>query len=108
MNFTEIELSTFVASCRTIDGALELARFMERKFPLDSAIPIAEQIHKFNVVVDISGKVEVHSAFSVGDLGREEFRKYVSEFRNLKLSSFPAKKPIVRISAVPVSAILVA
>ncbi len=84
-------MDTFVASCRTTEGALELARFMERMFPLDprSALPETEQLHKFNVVVSVDNKIEVHSTLLVNDLGREDFKKFVREFTSLKM-----RKPV--------------
>lgn len=89
------EMDTFVASCRSVDGALELARFMESKLPLDpsSVLPECEQLHKFNVVVSAVGKIEVHSTVPVNDLGRQEFKKLVVEFTTLKM-----RKPVQRAS----------
>ncbi len=73
------EMDTFVASCRTVEGALDLARFMESRFPLDpkSVLPERERLHKFLVAVSPDGKIEVHSAVPVNDLGREQFRERV-------------------------------
>lgn len=92
------EMDTFVASCRTVEGALAFARFMERKFPLDhkSALPAAEQLHKFNVVVSAEGKIEVHSTVPVNQIGREDFKRFVTEFTTLKL-----RKPTQRAGASP-------
>jgi hypothetical protein len=79
-------MDTFVRSCRTPEGALELARFMECKFPLDrkSVLSEGEQLHKFVVAVPQDGRFEVHSTVPVNDLGREDFRKYVLEFLEMK------------------------
>ncbi len=81
------EMDTFVESGRTVEGALELARFMEKKFPLDhnSLFSENEQLHKFVVAVSADGKIEVHSTVSVNDLGREDFKKCVVEFTTLKM-----------------------
>ncbi len=85
------EMDTFVAPCRTVEGALDFARFMESKFPLDpkSVLSEREQLHKFLVAVSRDGKIEVHSAVPVNDLGREEFKKHVVEFTTLKM-----RKPV--------------
>ncbi len=85
------EMDTFVAPRRTVEGALDLARFMESRFPLDpkSVLPEREQLHKFLVVVGPDGKIEVRSVVPVNDLGREEFRKHVVEFTTLTM-----RKPI--------------
>jgi hypothetical protein len=88
MQFYDVD--TFVATCRTTNGALELARFLERKFPLDSRIT-GDQIHKFNVTVELDGKVEVHSAVAVNELGREDFKKYVADFLQIKMQRKPVQ-----------------
>jgi len=82
------KMDTLVASCRTVQGALDLARFMESRFPFDSSIH-SEQLHKFNVVMDVDGKIAVHSTVAVNDLGREDFKKFVVDFTTLKL-----RKPV--------------
>jgi hypothetical protein len=84
-------MDTFVASCKTTEGALELARFMERMFPLDpkSVLSEAEQLHKFNVVVGADNAIEVHSTVPVNDLGRQDFKKFVVEFTTLMM-----RKPV--------------
>ena len=96
-------MDTFVKSCRTPEEALELARFMEAKFPLDrnSVLSESEQLHKFVVAVTQVGNFEVHSIVPVNNLGREEFKKYVSEFLEMKCASMSAKKPIARVTTVP-------
>jgi hypothetical protein len=78
------EMDTFVATCRSAKGAVELARFMEGRFPFDSSIR-GEQIHKFIVVVDVNGTVEVHSTVAVNALGRADFHKIVAEFSSRSL-----------------------
>lgn len=83
------EMSTFVASCRTLDGALELARFMEKKFPLDEKIH-GSQLHRFVAVVQTDGRVTVHSVVPVNELGKEYFKKCVAEFLEIK----QVRKPI--------------
>jgi len=82
-------MDTFVKSCRTPEEALELARFMEAKFPLDrnSVLSESEQLHKFVVAVTQVGNFEVHSI--------------VSEFLEMKCASMSAKKPIARVTTVP-------
>jgi hypothetical protein len=82
------DMSTFVASCRTAEGALELARFMERKYPTDDTVK-GDQVHQFVVMVSQDGKMEVHSTVAVNDLGRDDFKKFVLEFTTLKM-----RKPI--------------
>jgi len=96
-------MDTFVRSCRTPEGALELARFMEAKFPLDrkSVLSENEQLHKFVIAIPHDGKFEVHSTVPVNDLGREDFKKYVLEFLEMKSATAPEKKPVVRVTAVP-------
>lgn len=83
------EMSTFVASCRTLDGALELARFMETRFPMDARIH-GTQIHQFVAVVQTDGRVTVHSVVPVNEIGKEDFKKCVAEFLEIK----QVRKPI--------------
>ena len=85
------QMDTFVAKTRTVEGALELASFLERKFPLDtkSVLSDDEQLHKFIVAVSLEGTIEVHSTVPVNDIGREDFKKYVVEFTTLKM-----RKPV--------------
>lgn len=80
-------MDTFVASCHTVEAALEFARFMEQKFPLDhrSVLPESEQLHKFNVVVMADGKIEIHSTVPVNEIGRADFKRFVVEFTTLKM-----------------------
>ena len=80
-------MDTFVASCKTTEGALKLARFMEHMFPLDpkSALSETEQLHKFNVVVSVNNTIEVHSTVPVNDLGRQDFKRFVVEFTTLMM-----------------------
>ena len=103
MKLSIIELSTFVATCRTVKGALELARFMECKSSDVARTLLDNQIYKFNVVVDSEGKIEVHSVIAVNDLGLEDFKQHVTEFLEMKGISIPAKKPIARVTTVPAS-----
>lgn len=77
-------MSTFVASCRSEAAAMELARFLERKFPFNPRIR-SDQLHQFIVVFDVDGAIQVHSAVAVNDLGREDFAKFVAEFKALKM-----------------------
>jgi hypothetical protein len=81
-------MDTFVASCRSVEFAMDLARFLERKFSFNPRIR-GEQIHKFNVVVDVADKIQVHSTVAVNDIGREDFKKFVAEFTALK-----TRKPV--------------
>jgi hypothetical protein len=71
-------MDTLVGSCRTVEGAMDLAKFLESKFPLEPRI-MGAQLHKFVVVVNIAGKIQVHSAVEVNDIGREDFKKFVAE-----------------------------
>jgi hypothetical protein len=98
---TIYEMDTFVAKCRTVEGALELAAFMERKFPLDSSSVLSEdeQLHKFIVAVSVEGHIEVHSTIPVNDLGREDFKKFVVEFTTLKM-----RKPVQRAGSLDTAA----
>jgi hypothetical protein len=57
---------------------------MEGKFPLDPKI-LSDQVHKFVVVEDVSGKIQVHSTVAVNDIGREDFKQFVSEFTVLQM-----------------------
>lgn len=95
---TFYEMDTFVATCRTTNGALELAQFLECKFPFYRRFK-GDQLHKFVVTVELDGKIEVHSTVPVNDLGREDFKKYITEF--LEKKGVPAKKPVERASAIP-------
>ena len=101
MKLTVVELSTFVAGCRTVEGGLELARFMEGKCADAESLPLTKHPQKFNVVVDFDGKIEIHSVLAVNDLGREDFKKYVLDFMDMKRASMPAKKPLTRVTTVP-------
>jgi hypothetical protein len=75
---------------------VEFARFMERKFPLDSksVLPEHEQLHKFVVTPDCGGKFQVHSTVPVNDIGKVDFQTCVAEFRSVKL-----RKPVQRASS---------
>jgi hypothetical protein len=45
---------------------------------------MGRQINEFLVVENVAGKIQVHSAVEVNDLGREDFKKYVEEFTSLQ------------------------
>jgi hypothetical protein len=67
-----------VASCRSLDGALLLSRFMQERFANNR---ICVKPMTFRTVIETDGKVSVHSSYPVNEIGRAVFRQAIVEFK---------------------------
>lgn len=66
-----------VASCKSIDGALKLADFMQKRFTNN---PKYVESIKFRAVIETDGKINVHSCYPVNEIGRKEFKIAIADF----------------------------
>ncbi len=67
-----------VASCKTLDGAQRLVKFLTDKFTDNPAIL---QRIVFRSIIETSGKVSVHSSIPVNETGRQMFKSALIEFK---------------------------
>lgn len=69
---------SFVASCKTIEGASKLVRFMQERFITGRStyrVP-----YKFLTVIETNEKISVHCNYCFDDRVRQEFKAAIAEF----------------------------
>ena len=89
---TLYDMTTFVCNCKTSQGALELAQYLERRFPgipYQNAKPL-----RFNVILTTEGKVSVHSELPFNELGKADIKQAVADFVAAKTKSLPQRRPV--------------
>ncbi len=67
-----------VASCKTLDGALQLCRFLKEWFAND---PQYGGSITFRAIIETSGKINVHASYPVNEEGLALFQQAIAEFK---------------------------
>lgn len=89
------DMTTFVCNCKTVQGAMELAKYLERRFP---AIPYQNaKALRFNVVLTTEGKSAVYCEQPFNEMGKADIKAAVMDFVAIKQgkSQHPPSRPSV-------------
>jgi hypothetical protein len=70
--------ASLVASCKTLDGALQLCRFM-KQWVTKSAL--CGPALTFRAMIETDGKVSVHSSSPVDEAVMSVFKQAIAEFK---------------------------
>ena len=69
---------SFVASCKSIEGAAKLVRFMQERFITGRSIYRVS--YKFHTVIETNEKISVHCNYCFDERVRQEFKGAIAEF----------------------------
>jgi len=73
-----------VASCKTLDGAMRLSRFMQGEFSNNS---LCRRPIEFCAVIETTERVSVHSSYPVNEVGKSAFKKLIADFKLANISA---------------------
>lgn len=76
------DMTTFVCNCKTAEGAMELAKYLESRFP-EIRYQNAKAL-RFNVVLTTDGKAAVYCEQPFNEIGKADIKAAVMDFVAIK------------------------
>ena len=87
------KMESLVCKCLSVDSAVELARFMEKKFN-DVVMDGVKRGLKFYACIGTdSPNPVVYCEVPVNEMGQKEFKEAVNEFKAMKLAKMSKRPP---------------
>ncbi len=78
-------MESLVCKCMSVDSAVELAQFMEKKF--NDVLVDGVRGLKFQACIATDRTITVHSEKPVNEMGQRMFKEAVNEFKALQLGA---------------------